>query len=78
MEMERMWFCLFVCVVWFDLAWFSPVENLVKTIFEIKKYNNQQKKKRKQNITRDIEIKNNVTIAEESGVGIVGKGIYRS
>ena len=31
-----------------------------------------------QNITRDIEIKNNVTITRGEWEGIVGKGVYRS
>ena len=39
---------------------------------------NCAKEKRKKNITRDIEIKNTVTIAKGSGEGIVGRGVYRS
>ena len=36
------------------------------------------RKKRKQNITRDIEVKNNLTTPEGSGEGIVGRGDYRN
>ena len=34
--------------------------------------------KSKQNITRDTEVKNNLTIAGGSGVGTVGRGDYRN
>ena len=37
---------------------------------------NQQKKKSKQNITRDIEVKNNLTMV--SGEGTVRRGDYRN
>ena len=36
------------------------------------------KEKSKQNITRDIEVENNVTIARGSGEGIVGRGVFRN
>ena len=36
------------------------------------------KEKSEQNITRDIEVKNNLTIAGGSGAGTVGRGDYRN
>ena len=37
-----------------------------------------QQKKSKQNITRDIEVKNNLTIARGGGEGIVGRRVFRN
>ena len=36
------------------------------------------KEKNKQNITRDIEVKNNLTISRGEGEGVVGRRVFRN
>ena len=55
------------------LSAFSPPLHPNKTASNLERIINQ-----KPRLTRDIEIKNIVTIARGSGEGIVGRGVYRS